>query len=225
MVAILVLLTFLTFVAVAWLLAGARVVEEGVGPGEALRAPPAPAPAFAAGASYLHPGHVWVRFAPDGLATVGASDFAENFVGSLSRVEAPEEGIALRQGEPVWALVSEKDRRLVQAMPLDGTVVEVNRALADRREGRAPARRGDWILKVRPARLAESLQNLLVGPLADAWQEAAVVRMNAALAPALGRVANDGGVWLENFGDLLSEKDWTELRGSLFPPQPAERVG
>lgn len=228
MVTILVLLTFLTFVAMAWLLAGAREsAREGVSPGEALSAiPPNPAlaSALAAGASFLHPGHVWVRVAPSGIATVGASEFAENFVGALSRVETPEEGIELRQGEPAWTLVSGKDRRLVQAMPLDGRIVAVNHAMAERRNGGAPPRKGEWILKIRPSRLAESLQNLLVGPLADAWQEAAGVRMNAALAPALGRVANDGGVWLENFGDMLSEADWTELRGSLFPPQPAERI-
>ena len=228
MVAILVLLTFLTFVAMVWLVAGAREsAREGVSPGEALSAPPpmpALASALAAGASYLHPSHVWVRLAPDGIATVGASDFAENFVGALSRVEAPEEGIELRQGEPAWTLVSGKNRKLVQAMPLDGRIVAVNRAMAERRGEGTQSRKGEWILRVRPSRLAENLQNLLVGPLADAWQEAAGVRLNAALAPALGRVANDGGVWLEDFGDMLSDADWTELRGSLFPPQPAERI-
>lgn len=219
MVAILVLLTFIIFVAAAWMLSRSRVAATlGVEAEAGLRAPPTLVPEFASGASYLHPGHVWVRLAPDGLATVGASGFASNFIGSIARVEAPEEGAELRQGEPAWTLISGKNRRLTQAMPLDGRVVAVNRELADRRADAAP-RKADWILKIRPVRLAENIQNLIGGSLADAWQEAAVLRMNAALAPAIGRVANDGGVWLENFGDLLGESEWLRLRESLFPPQ------
>jgi len=220
MVAILVFLTFITFVAAALVVSRMRdAATEGVLEGEALRAPPyLGAASVLQATSYLHPGHVWVRLAPDGLATVGPSAFATNFVGALSRVEAPEAGMELRQGEPVWTLVSDKSRKLTQAMPLDGTIVEVNREMADRRGGAAP-KKSDWILKIRPARLAENVQNLIHGSLADAWQEAAGLRMNAALAPALGRVANDGGVWLENFGDMLSESDWIEARESLFPPQ------
>ncbi|MGE5178184.1 MAG: glycine cleavage system protein H [Bacteroidota bacterium] len=220
MVAILVLLTFIILVAAAWIMTFGRVTAtEGVEADAGLRAPPIPEPESLSGApSYLHPGHVWVRLAPDGIAMAGASEFASNFVGSLARVEAPEEGTELRQGEPAWTLVSGKDRRLTQAMPLDGTIVAVNRAIADRRAGTSP-RKGDWILAIRPARLAENIQNLIGGSLADAWQEAATLRMNAALAPAIGRVANDGGVWLENFGDLLDESDWQKLREGLFPPQ------
>jgi glycine cleavage system H protein len=220
MVAILVLLSFAAFIAAAWAVSRLREpAMEGALAGDTLRAPPAmPLDSSFRETSYLHPGHVWVRLAPDGVATVGPSDFASNFIGALSKVEAPEAGMELRQGEPAWTLVSGKNRRLTQAMPLDGKVVEVNRDVADRRGETAP-RKSDWILKIRPARLAENIQNLIGGSLADAWQEAAGLRMNTALAPALGRVANDGGVWLENFGDLLNENDWLEVREKVFPPQ------
>ena len=221
MVPILALLTFVAFIVVTWLLSHERQTEtESASLTEGLRAPPATAlPAEFHPASYLHPGHVWVRLAPDGIATVGASDFAANFVGTLSGVEAPETGRILRQGEPAWTLISTRNRRLTQAMPLDGEIVEVNRDLMERRsEGSAAPRVGDWILKIRPARLTENLRNLFGGFLADAWQETATMRLNAALAPALGRVANDGGVWIENFGDLLDDSDWRALRDDLFPP-------
>jgi glycine cleavage system H lipoate-binding protein len=219
MVLILVLVTFTILIVVTWLLSSApRAETEGASVG-ALRASPATAPAAdLKPAAYLHPGHVWVRLAPDGIASVGASDFAANFAGALSGVEVPEAGARLRQGEPAWTLVSGKNRRLTQAMPLDGEVVEVNRDLARRTNGRG-VRAADWILRVRPARLAENLRNLFRGSLADAWQELAGARLNAALAPALGRVANDGGVWLENFGDLLNDSDWHALREDLFPPE------
>lgn len=220
MVAILVFLTFVTFVAAAWVVSRMReAATEGIIEGEALRAPPLLATVRGSGpsSSYLHPGHVWVRLASDGLATVGPSVFASNFVGALDRVDAPEPGMEFRQGEPAWTLVSGRNRRLTQAMPLDGTVVEVNRDVADRRGGTVP-KKADWILKIRPVRLAENVQNLIRESLTDAWEDAAALRMNAVLAP-VGRVANDGGVWVENFGDLLSDTDWLEIRQEVFPPQ------
>jgi glycine cleavage system H protein len=219
MVAILVLLTFTTFVAAAWVVSRMReTAAEGVLDGEALRAPPVLAvPAWGPSSTYLHPGHVRVRLTPDGLATVGPTAFASNFIGALARIEAPEPGMEFRQGEPAWTLVSGRNRRLTQAMPLDGTVIEVNREAADRRGGTVP-KAADWILKIRPARLAENVQNLIRESLTDAWEEAAALRMNAVLAP-VGRVANDGGVWVENFGDSLSDADWLEIRQEVFPPQ------
>jgi glycine cleavage system H protein len=227
MVPILVIATFIAFIVVSWLISHVRQAETEVASiHEAFRAPPDAALAVASQPiSYLHPCHVWVRLAPDGIATVGASDFAANFVGALSRMETPEKGMVLRQGEPAWTLISGKNRRLTQAMPLDGEVLEVNQDLAGRGgSDRSAPRTSGWILKVRPARLAENLQNLFRGSLADAWQEMAGSRLNAVLVPALGRVANDGGVWIENFGDLLEDSDWRVLREDLFPPQPAEHV-
>lgn len=218
MVAILVFLTFITFVAAALFVSRMREpATEGLFEGEALRAPPWRSGLASPTSSYLHPGHVWVRLGSDGLATVGPSAFASNFVGALSRVDTLEKGMELRQGEPAWTLVSGKNRRLTQAMPLDGTVVEVNRDVADRRGDAAPSK-ADWILKIRSTRLAENVQNLIRESLTDVWEEASALRMNAVLAP-VGRVANDGGVWVENFGDMLSDADWLEIRQEVFPQQ------
>ena len=217
MVPILVFLTFVAFIVVARMLSHGREAVEGVPAGAARGAPPYAGPILTLpAATYLHPGHAWVRFAPDGMATVGATEFAANFVGALEDVELPHEGRVLRQGEPAWTLVSAKNRRLTQAMPVDGEIVEVNRDFKAGAGGRSSP---DWILRVRPARLAENLQNLVSGSLADAWEEVAGLKLNAALAPALGRIAHDGGVWMENFGDRIEDADWITLRRDLFPPQ------
>jgi glycine cleavage system H lipoate-binding protein len=227
MVPILVLLTFIIVLTAARLLShGSKAETEAVSLEGTLRAPPAADSLRLEPGPYLHPGHVWVRFQPDGFATVGASEFAANFVGSLAGVDTPAKGAYLRQGEAAWTLVSGKNRRLTQAMPLEGEVVDVNRNLgALVTNGGAPARNGNWILKVRPSRrLAQNVQNLFGGTLAQAWEEMAVSRFSAALAPALGRVANDGGVWLENFGDLLDDFEWRALRNDLFPPEPGTAI-
>ena len=220
MVPILVLFTFAVFIGLGLLLERRRAAVESVSADTALAAAPDLAtvpghrPSF-----YLHPGHVWVRLLPDGLATVGASDFAANFVGRVSGVALPNEGELLRQGEPAWTLVSNQRRKLTQAMPLDGEVVSVNRGLVENPElvRRSPDE-GAWILRVRPTRLEAGLRGLFGGALAETWKEVAELRLNSMLSPALGRVANDGGVWVANFGDQLGDEEWLALKEELFPP-------
>lgn len=226
MVPILVLLTFAAFIGAGWMVLQWRRARAG-GPStdEALRVISATTPAAQPeSAFYLHPGHVWVNVSPDGLAVVGASDFAANFIGALSKVEVPVEGARLRQGEPAWTLVSARNRTLTQVMPVDGEVVAVNRELTRDLDllHRSPRREG-WILKVRPTRLAASLRGLFTGALADTWQEVAGLRLSAMLTPALGRVAQDGGVWLAHFGDMLDDSVWLAMREDLFPTQDGAR--
>jgi glycine cleavage system H protein len=224
MVPILVLLTFAAFVVIGLIVQRRRAVVEGPSPDEALPAKPevvsAPRPTPAI---YLHPGHAWVRVSPDGFVSVGASDFAANFVGAVSRLELPQEGAFLRQGQPAWTLVSQKNRRLTQVMPVDGEVVAVNReVMGDPGLLQRSPRHEGWILRVRPTRLAESLKGLFSGALAETWKEVAGYRLNAALSPALGRLANDGGVWVANFGDMLEDSVWLAVREDLFPPEKGE---
>lgn len=221
MVPILVVLTFAAFVLVGFLVQRRRASVEGPSTDEALHAMPAAAPAPRAPSTfYLHPGHVWVRLLPDGLASVGASDFAANFVGALSQLELPNEGTYLRQGEPAWTLTSWKHRRLTQVTPLEGEVVAVNRHLTSDLAllQRSPRQEG-WILRIRPTRLTENLQSLFSGALAETWKEVAGYRLNSLLSPALGRLANDGGVWVANFGDMLDDSVWLAMREDLFPPE------
>lgn len=83
---------------------------------------------------------------------------------------------------------------------------------------RSPRHEG-WILRIRPTRLAENLQSLFRGALAETWKEVAGYRLNSLLSPALGRLANDGGVWVANFGDMLEDSVWLAMREDLFPPE------
>lgn len=227
MVPILVLLTFAAFIAVGILMERRRAAVGGPAVARAPGAVPDLATVMEPRASlYLHPGHVWVRLQPDGFASVGASDFATNFVGALSGIELPEEGSRLRQGDPAWTLISARQRQLTQTMPLDGEIVSVNHALsgdADRIRRSPDSDR--WILKIRPARLEMGLRNLFRGTLAETWKEVAELRLNSMLSPALGRVANDGGVWVANFGDQLDDETWLALKRDLFPPEEDATMG
>lgn len=216
MVVILVLLTIAAFFAIDWYArrrrASVPAAAEAYEPVRTIRiAEPAPL--------MIHPGHSWVRIAPDGVAAVGASTFASCFAGRLAAIEVPRVGALLRQGQPAWTLVSSRRRRLTQVMPVDGEVIEVNEEL-QRDPGlaqRASIGEG-WILRVRPRGLPERFHNLFVDRLGSAWDDATRLRLNQVLSPALGARANDGGEWVPGFGDLLSDEDWEQLRHELFPP-------
>ncbi len=216
MVFVLVALTVAIFVATDWYLRRQRRVpaasemipaREGIEPRASVQGP-----------LYVHPGHSWVRVAPDGDVAVGTSPFASCFAGRLDSVELPGEGTRLNQGDPGWTLVSRRNRRLTQVMPVAGDVIEVNHALLANPDlaQRAPYDLG-WMLRIRPKHLTESLQNLLHGGLAQAWEDATRARLSQVLSPALGARANDGGEWIAGFGDGLSDTEWETLRREMFP--------
>ena len=166
----------------------------------------------------LHAGHTWVQTHNGDLASIGATDLAANFVGTVSSVALPKEGQRLRPGDSAWTLISTKNRRLKQAMPIDGKVLAVNRELL-RHPGlvqRAPYESG-WILRVKPRDLGKSRVNLFAGTAAGMWLEAARTAVMKRLTPALGAVAQDGGEWVTAFGDHLPDDVWRALERDLFP--------
>jgi glycine cleavage system H lipoate-binding protein len=167
---------------------------------------------------FFHPGHSWIRLSDDGEAIVGTSDFASSFAGKLAAIDLPREGAVLRQGDPAWTVVSTRDRRLAQVMPLDGKILEVNRSLLRDPETiqRSPYEDG-WVLRVRPRHLSKGLRNLIQGRAARTWMDATRASVTARYSPALGSLAHDGGDWTAGFGDLLPDEDWDELREELFP--------
>ncbi len=73
--------------------------------------------------------HEWIAVA-DGVGTVGISDYAQSQLGDVVFVELPDVGKAVAQGDELAVVESVKAASEIYA-PADGTVVEVNQALAD----------------------------------------------------------------------------------------------
>ena len=93
--------------------------------------------------------HEWVR-AEDGRLRIGITDHAQSELGELVYVDLPETGRHVAAGETVAEVESTKSVGEVYA-PVAGTVVAVNRALADDPElvNRDPYGEG-WILLLDP---------------------------------------------------------------------------
>jgi len=93
--------------------------------------------------------HEWVRWESDGSATVGITDFAQESLGDLVFVELPQVGRAVKAGEPCAVVESVKAASDVYA-PIDGEVLAVNQAVADKPESINADAFSAWLFRLRP---------------------------------------------------------------------------
>jgi glycine cleavage system H lipoate-binding protein len=169
---------------------------------------------------YYHPGHTWAVPEGDGTFRIGLDDFALKLVGPPDALRLPEVGSTLEPGERGFHV--ERDGRTVALLaPVRGRVTEVNHEvlrnpalLADDPYGRG------WLMKVRAPRPETSLKNLLPWRVARAWMEdasdALSARMQPAVAPALGRVLQDGGVPVAGLAREIDPDRWDSLAAELL---------
>ncbi len=104
--------------------------------------------------------HEWVRPAPDGTATIGITDYAQNSLGDITYVQLPKAGATCAAGAVFGVVESVKAASDLYA-PVAFTVLESN-ALLDRTPktvNQAPYAEG-WMMKVKLASAAE-LESLL----------------------------------------------------------------
>lgn len=99
--------------------------------------------------------HEWVRQESDGTLTVGISDHAQELLGDLVFVEAPEAGATLEAGTACAVVESVKAASDVYA-PVSGEVVAVNEQLGDSPElVNSDAYGEGWIFRVKPGNAGE----------------------------------------------------------------------
>lgn len=99
--------------------------------------------------------HEWIRKESDGTVTIGISDHAQEALGDLVFVEAPEAGRSVEAGEALAVVESVKAASDVYA-PIAGEVVGGNDALNDTPElvNTDPYGEG-WIMKIKPNSMAD----------------------------------------------------------------------
>ncbi len=93
--------------------------------------------------------HEWVMVEDDDTGVIGISDFAQNELGDVVYVEAPELGEKISKDDPFGAVESVKAVSDLYA-PVSGTVTEINDALPETPEliNEDPYGEG-WIIKVK----------------------------------------------------------------------------
>ena len=99
--------------------------------------------------------HEWARVEEDGTVTVGISDHAQESLGDVVYVEAPEVGSEVSAGDQAGVVESVKAASDIYS-PISGEVIAINEQLEDEPEtvNASPYDDG-WFFKVKPSDIAE----------------------------------------------------------------------
>jgi glycine cleavage system H lipoate-binding protein len=184
-------------------------------------APPRLAPGLVGGFQVperlrYHPGHTWALSESPSLVRVGMDEFASKLTGKLDRIALPQRGQWIRQGQKIWTL--HRDGAAVDMVsPIEGSVADINEAVIRDPDLACKDPYGEgWLVSVQSPDAKTNFRNLLGGTLARWWTEESASRLQRRMPMALGALAQDGGVALDNLAAQIPDKDWAALAKEFF---------
>jgi glycine cleavage system H protein len=163
-----------------------------------------------------HPGHSWALSESPNLVRVGIDDFASKLTGKMESITLPARGQWIRQGQKMCTV--HRDGRTADIVsPIEGTVSEINDAVvSDPKLVLCDPYGEGWLLTVQAPDAKTSFRNLLNGTLARHWMEEAASRLRLRMPEAVGALAQDGGVAVDDLGAHIPNANWTALAKEFF---------
>jgi glycine cleavage system H protein len=218
MVALLVLATFVAFIAWDVLLHRDKYrfrVASPVSPAAATAAPVVAGVTLPEGLSY-HPGHAWAVDAGNGRVRVGLDEFAASLLGGIQKLDVPQRGRWFRQGEKGWTIHTERGEVAMLA-PAEGEIVAINeKAISDPDSVARDPYGAGWLLEIFSPDVQVSFRNLLTGSFARRWMEESVAELRQAISPGALATALDGGTLSPQVGTELPPEKWREVTRQFF---------
>ena len=221
MTVLLVLLTFVTFLLIDHFHSRGQVVAQPAVQPLKREAPPRLAPSLVGGFQVpdklrFHPGHTWALSESPSLVRIGIDEFASKLTGKLERIGLPQRGQWIRQGQKVWTL--HRDGTTVDMVsPIEGSVADINEAVVNNPELALKDPYGEgWLVTVQSPDAKTNFRNLLGGALARWWTEESASRLQRRMPMALGALAQDGGVAMDNLAAQIPDKEWATLAKEFF---------
>lgn len=170
----------------------------------------------AAASALFHRGHTWALPVARGFARVGIDDFARQVIGPIDRIEFPEPGKEVRQGDALFTVVR-GGRKIDFVAPLDGRVISVRHEAARAAvPGDDPYRKG-YFLTLDPTDMARNAAELKSAAEAPRWIERELARLyefvglRMARPLSVGATMRDGGAYAAGIIDKIEEPLFTEL--------------
>jgi glycine cleavage system H lipoate-binding protein len=163
-----------------------------------------------------HPGHTWALSESPNLVRVGMDDFASKLTGKVERIVLPQRGQWIRQGQKFCTI--QRDGCTVDMVsPIEGSVSDINQTLVEdpKLALRDPYGEG-WLVTVQAPDAKTSFRNLLGGALARWWTEESAGRLQRRMPLALGALAQDGGVAVNDFAAQIPDQQWMPLAKEFF---------
>ena len=221
MTVILVLLMFATFLLIDHFYSRKRVVVQPALQAATREGVPRLAPSLVGGFQVpenlrYHPGHTWALSESPSLVRVGMDQFASKVTGKVERITLPQRGQWIRQGQKIWTL--HRDGSSVDMLsPIEGSIADVNDAVTrDPELARKDPYGEGWLVTVQSPDAKTNFRNLLGGALARWWTEESASRLQRKMPMALGALAQDGGVAVDDLASQLPEKEWVAVAKEFF---------
>jgi glycine cleavage system H protein len=222
MTVILVLLTFVTFLLIDHFYSRNRVVvQPALQLARSAAATPRPQPGLVGGFRVpehlrYHPGHTWALNESPSLVRVGMDDFASKLTGKVEHISLPQRGQWIRQGQKICTL--HRDGTTVDMVsPIEGSIADINDAIVQdpKLVLREPYGEG-WLVTVQSPDAKTNFRNLLTGSLARWWTEESASRLQRKLPVALGALAQDGGVAVDDLASQMPDQQWAQIAKEFF---------
>jgi glycine cleavage system H protein len=224
MTVLLVLGTFLVFIALDYLLNRRKAIHTVSAEAHA------PAVAERFGSDYVdgflvpqsvsyHSGHSWLVRERQNVVRMGADEFAAALVGKIEKIELPKPGQWIRQGQKVVSFFRD-GQKTEMVSPTEGEVMAVNSDVLENPTllRQDPYGKG-WLLSVHVPDEENTTRNLIPRGLVGEWMREAVERLYARQPALAGMVAADGGRPADDLMAALPGSNWKEVTGEFFLTQ------
>jgi len=143
-------------------------------------------------------------------------EFASKLIGKLERIALPQRGKWIRQGQKIWTLYR-NGAAVDMVSPIEGSIVDINEAaINDPEVARKDPYGEGWLVTVQSPDAKTNFRNLLGGAMARWWTEESASRLQRRMPMALGALAQDGGVAMDDLADQLPDENWTALAKEFF---------
>jgi len=223
MTVLLVLLMFAIFLTIDYFYSKAKhtVLQEAPALGKRYTTEPRLKPTLVGGFSVpenlrYHPGHTWALSESPNLVRIGIDDFASKLIGKVEQVTLPQRGQWIRQGQKVWSLVR-NGVKMDMVSPMEGSVSDINTAVVNEPGLVCEDPYGEgWMVMVQSPDAKTNFRNLLGGALARWWTEESSMRLQRYIPGALGALAQDGGVAIDDIAGTIPHEQWAKITREFF---------
>ena len=163
-----------------------------------------------------HPGHTWALSESPSLVRVGMDDFASKLAGKVDSINLPQRGQWIRQGQKMCTLYRD-DVSVDMVSPIEGSVSDINQAvIKDPKLALSDPYGEGWLVTVQAPDAKTSFKNLLGGAMARWWTEESASRLQRRMPMALGALAQDGGVAMDDISTQIPDQEWLPLAKEFF---------
>ena len=221
MTVILVLLTFATFLLIDHFYSERKVVVQPALAAAKREPQVRPVPSLVGGFKVpenlrYHPGHTWALNEGPSLVRVGLDDFASKLIGKVERIQLPQRGQWIRQGQKI-ATIYRDGAAVDMVSPIEGSVADVNDTVASdpKLANKDPYGEG-WLITVQSPDAKTNFRNLLGGAMARWWTEESAGRLQRKMPVLAGALAQDGGVAMDNLTDQIPDQEWAMIAKEFF---------